>query len=226
MRISYLMYQRGLGTSLPGRLGFSDVSEGLSLSHGLSVGVREQRARHISVAWRDPLVLGVLAGAIAAALLWLGPPGADTAAHVYQLWLFQHHGLTPWDNYWYSGRWVFVTYSLLYYPLAALVGIKLLATLSVGVAAAAFARLISWRPATLTFALVWGAYTISGAYPFLLGIAFALLALGTRRIWLFAALAALTWAASPLALLLLAVIVVGTRRGRESVTTLFLIAVQ
>jgi hypothetical protein len=186
----------------------------------------ERRATHLSLAWRTPIALGALAGAIAAALLWLGPPGADTAAHVYQLWLFQHHGLTPWDNYWYGGRWVFVTYSLLYYPLAALLGIKVLAVLSAATASAAFARVVRWTPAAATFAVVWGAYTISGAYPFLLGSAFALLALHTRRVWLFGVLAVLAWAASPLAVLMLAVVVVGLRRRRESLITVALIAVQ
>jgi hypothetical protein len=202
------------------------VSEGLSLSRGLNGAVPDPRAKELSLVWRDSVALGVLAGAIAAALLWLGPPGADTAAHVYQLWLFRHHGLTPWDNYWYSGRWVFVTYSFLYYPLAAFVGIKVLAILSVATASAAFARLVRWTPATVTFALVWGAYTISGAYPFMLGAAFALLALLTRRVWLFAILAALTWAASPLAVLMLAVAVVGLRRRMESLLTLALMGLQ
>jgi hypothetical protein len=186
----------------------------------------EPRTTQLLHAWRVPLALGALSGAISAALLWLGPPGNDTAAHVYQLWLYQHHGLTPWDNYWYSGRWVFVTYSLLYYPLAAVVGIKLLAVISVATAAAAFARLVRWTPAAVTFAVVWGAYTISGAYPFMLGAALALLALLTRRVWLFALLAALTWAVSPLAVLMLAVAVVGMRRRKESLITLGLIALQ
>jgi hypothetical protein len=175
---------------------------------------------------RHPLAAAALAGTIATALLWLGPPGNDTAAHVYQLWLFRHHGLTPWDNYWYSGRWVFITYSWLYYPVAAFVGIKLLALASVAIAASAFARLVRWTPAALTFAAVWGAYTISGAYPFMLGVAFALLALLTRRVWLFALLAALTWAASPLALLLLGVAVVGARRRNASLLVLALAALQ
>jgi hypothetical protein len=175
---------------------------------------------------RHPLAAAALAGTIGAALLWLGPPGNDTAAHVYQLWLFRHHGLTPWDNYWYSGRWVFITYSWLYYPVAAFVGIKLLALVSVVVATGAFARLVRWTPAALTFAAVWGAYTISGAYPFMLGVAFALLALLTRRVWLFALLAALTWAASPLALLLLGVAVVGARRRNASLLVLGLAALQ
>ena len=65
--------------------------------------------------------------AIAAVLLWLGPPGADTAAHVYQRWLWIRHGFVSWDNNWYGGRFTFVTYSWLYYPLAAWVGIEPLA---------------------------------------------------------------------------------------------------
>jgi hypothetical protein len=183
-------------------------------------------AARLGAVLRSPFFAGALTAAIAALLLWLGPPGSDTAAHVYQLWLFRQHGLTPWDNYWYSGRWVFITYSLLYYPLAAVVGIKLLAFLSLAVASAAFARLVRWTPAGLTFAVVWGLYAVSGAYPFMLGMTFALLALLTRRIWLFALLAALAWAASPLALLILAVVVVGARRREASAIALAIAAAQ
>jgi hypothetical protein len=185
-----------------------------------------RRTAPLSLAWGEAAALGTLAGAIGAALLWLGPPGADTAAHVYQLHLFRTEGFVTWDNYWYSGRHVFITYSWLYYPLAALVGIKLLAALSLAVATAAFARLVEWRPATVTFALVWGLYALSGAYPFMLGVAFALCALLARRWWMFALLATLAWAASPLALLLLAVVVVGARRWRAAAYALALIAFQ
>src|SRR4051812_14083424 len=94
-----------------------------------------RRTVPLSLAWREPLVLAAVAGAIGAAILWLGPPGADTAAHVYQLHLFRTQGFVTWDNYWYSGRHVFITYSWLYYPLASIVGIKLLATLSLAAAA-------------------------------------------------------------------------------------------
>ena len=156
----------------------------------------------------------VLTGVVAAALLWLGPPGSDTAAHVYQLWFFKEHGFALWDNYWYSGRYVFVTYSWLYYPLASVLGIKLLAVLSLATAAGAFAQRVAYRPATLAFAVVWGAFALSGAYPFMLGVALALVALNTRR--LFPLFAALTWAASPLALLLLGAVVVGLRRWRAA----------
>jgi hypothetical protein len=165
-----------------------------------------------------------VAGTIAAVLLWLGPPGSDTAAHVYQLWFFKQHGFALWDNYWYSGRYVFVTYSWLYYPLAALLGIKLLAALSLATAAGAFARLVAYRPAVLAFAVVWGAFALSGAYAFMLGVAFALIALNTRR--LFPLLAVLAWAASPLALLLLGVVVVGLRRWRALAAVVPLVLLQ
>ena len=41
------------------------------------------------------------------------------------------HGFTLWDNFWYAGRYAFVGYSVLYYPLAALLGIRLLAVLTI-----------------------------------------------------------------------------------------------
>ncbi|MEA2386245.1 MAG: hypothetical protein QOJ22_419, partial [Thermoleophilaceae bacterium] len=54
----------------------------------------------------------------------------------------------------------------------------------------------------------------------------ALVALAWRRSWVFAPFAALTWAASPLALVLLAVVVVGARRWRASAWVLALVAFQ
>jgi uncharacterized metal-binding protein len=165
-----------------------------------------------------------VAAAIAAGWLWLGPPGADIAAHVYQRWFFVHHGFALWDNYWYSGRYVFATYSWLTYPLAALLGVKLLFVLAIAVAAAAFAVLVDYPPAAWAFAVVWGCFALSGALPFAVGVAFALVALNTRR--LYALFAALTWAASPVALLLLFVVVVGLRRWRAALLTLPLIALQ
>src|SRR5262249_854102 len=149
--------------------------------------------------------------------------------HVYQRDLYRTEGFVTWDNYWYSGRHVFVTYSWLYYPLALHVGIRVLAALSLAVATAAFALLVDWTPAVLTFAVVWGLYALSGAYPFMLGGAFALVALlALLRGWcgLFAPLAVLAGGASPLALLLLAVVVVGLRRWRAAAFCLALVAFQ
>src|ERR1700756_2881034 len=98
---------------------------------------------------RHPLVSEALlsacaAASIAAALAWLGPPGTDLAAHAYQRTLFLEHGFTLWNNFWYAGRYSFVTYSIVYYPLAALLGIRLLAISSVSAASWAFA-VVLWR---------------------------------------------------------------------------------
>src|SRR5207248_1974764 len=142
----------------------------------------------------------------------------DLAAHQDQPTLFLEHGFTLWNNFLYAGRYSFVTYSVFYYPLAAVLGIKLLAVASVALAASAFAVLVwrEWGPATRwssrTFAVVWAGIVLSAAFPFALGMALALLALGALQAharWRFAALAALTLAASPVAFLLLAIVLAG-----------------
>ncbi len=93
---------------------------------------------------REALLSAAAAGAVAAILAWLGPPGTDFAAHAYQRTLFLEHGFTLWNNFWYAGRYSFVTYSLIYYPLAALLGIRLLAVATIALAALAFA-VVLWR---------------------------------------------------------------------------------
>ena len=167
---------------------------------------------------REALLSAAAAATLATLLVWLGPPGADLAEHAYQRTLFLHHGFALWNNFWYAGRYSFVTYSLLYYPLAALLGIRLLAVATVSTAALAFAVVVwrQWGPAvrwsSRTFAVVWAGIVLSAAFPFALGAALALLAmwaLQARRLWRFAFLAALTLAASPLAFLLLALLLAG-----------------
>src|SRR5436189_1776141 len=161
---------------------------------------------------------------IAAILAWLGPPGSDLAAHAYQRTLFLEHGFTLWNNYWYAGRYSFVSYSVLYYPLAALLGIRLLAMATIALAALAFAVVLwrEWGPtarwSSRTFAVVWAGIVLSAAFPFALGMALALLAIwalqaGAR--WRFALLALLTLAASAVAFLLLAVGLAGVAPARH-----------
>jgi hypothetical protein len=154
----------------------------------------------------------LVAAAVAAVLAWGSAPGTDFAAHAYQRALFLHQGFVLWDNFWYAGRYSFVTYSLLYYPLAALLGIRLLAVLTVALAALAFALVLGreWgttaRWAGRAFAVVWAGLVVSAAYPFALGAAaafVALLAAQAGRRWRFVAAAAVTVAASPLAFLFL-----------------------
>jgi hypothetical protein len=174
---------------------------------------------------REAVLSAAAAAGIAAVLAWLGPPGTDLAAHAYQRTLFLEHGFVLWNNFWYAGRYSFVTYSLLYYPLAALFGIRLLAVATIALAALAFA-VVLWRQwgattrwSSRSFAVVWAGIVLSAAFPFALGIALALLAIwalqaGAR--WRFAALAALTLAASPLAFLLLVIVLAGVALSQRA----------
>ncbi len=174
---------------------------------------------------REAALCAATAAFLTALLVWLGPPGADFAAHAYQRTAFLQHGFALWNNFWYAGRYSFITYSLIYYPLAAVLGIKLLAVMSVAIAAFAFAAVLDreWgttaRWSSVTFAVVWSGIVFSAAFPFILGVALALLALlalQSGRRGSFAVLAALTLAASPLAFLLLTVVLAGVGLARWS----------
>lgn len=173
---------------------------------------------------REAVLSAAAAASVAALLAWLGPPGTDFAAHAYQRTLFLEHGFTLWNNFWYAGRYSFVTYSVLYYPLAAFLGIRLLAVATIALAALAFAVVLwrEWGPTTRwssrTFAVVWAGIVLSAAFPFALGMAFALLSLWALQLgkrWRFAALASFTLAASPVAFLLLVVVLAGVGLARH-----------
>jgi hypothetical protein len=110
-------------------------------------------------AWTITAVLGV--GALIAA-----PPTADLAAATYRSDLFGRVGFTVWDNGWYAGHHL-PAYSLLAPALGWLIGPRLVAVLSLTIAAALFAALIGDRfPARAT--------RIAAAW-FALGAAIALL---------------------------------------------------
>ena len=64
-------------------------------------------------------------------------PRTSSSSHVYL-----QHGFALWTNYWYAGRYTFVGYSLIYYPLAALAGIRLLAVISAAASTAAFTLVV------------------------------------------------------------------------------------
>jgi hypothetical protein len=174
---------------------------------------------------REALAAGGAAAALSAVLLWMVPPGSDFAAHVYQRALFIQHGFELWNNFWYAGRYSFVTYSLLYYPLAALVGIRVLAVITIAAATLAFAVIVmrQWgaeaRWSIRSFAVVWAGIVVTAAFPFMLGAALALLAMWALqggRLWRFFLFAVLTLAASPLAFLLLALVLLGIAVGRRT----------
>jgi hypothetical protein len=173
---------------------------------------------------REAALCAGLATVAAALFVWLAPPGGDLAAHEYQRSLFLAQGFTLWDNFWYAGRYAFIGYSVLYYPLAALLGIRLLALLTVALAAGAFALLLDreWgragRWAGRSFAVLWPGVILAGEFPFALGITLALLsllALQAQRRWTGAALVLLALAASPVAFVLLAVVLAGIVAARR-----------
>ena len=166
-----------------------------------------------------------VAGSVSALLVWIAPPGADLAAHVYQRTLFLQHGLTFWNNFWYAGRYSFVTYSVLYYPLAALLGINALAISTIAAASFAFSTIAlrQWGSAALwssrAFSVVWGGVVLLAMFPFALGAAFALLALWAvqaRRLRRMAVLSLLSLAASPVAFVLLVVVLAAIAVGRRA----------
>jgi hypothetical protein len=174
---------------------------------------------------REATVAAALAAALAAILLWVVPPGVDWAAHSYQRSFLLEHGFAVWNNFWYAGRTTFITYSLLYYPLAALLGIRVLALLSVATAAFAFSAVMyrQWGPqsrlSSRTFAVLWAGIVAAAAFPFALGVSLALLALWSvqagRRV-LFVVCAVLTLAASPLGFAFLAVVLGGVALARRT----------
>ena len=174
---------------------------------------------------REALLSTAIAASLAAFLLWATPPGIDWAAHAYQRTFLLQHGFQIWNNFWYAGRYSFVTYSLIYYPLAALLGIKVLALASVASAAMAFSIVVfrQWgtvsKLSSRSFAVVWVGIIGSAAFPFALAVSFALLsiwALQQKRRGQFALGAILTLAASPLAFLLLVIALAGAALSRRT----------
>lgn len=174
---------------------------------------------------REAALSTALAASLSALLLWAMPPGVDWAAHAYQRAFLVEHGFAIWNNFWYAGRYSFVTYSLIYYPLAALLGIRVLAVASIAAAALGFSLVVlrQWGPAaklsSRSFAVLWVGIVGSAAFPFALAMAFALLALQALqagRRGRFALGALLTLAASPLGFLLLAVAGAGALLSRRS----------
>jgi hypothetical protein len=163
------------------------------------------------------LPIAPLAGLPVAAVLlalWLivDPRTPDLAAQVYREGLFHHLGFAVWDEHWYAGHDL-PGYSLLFPPLASLLGLRLTAALSVLVSAALFERLAltvygppaRWSAAWFAAAAVGDIWI--GRLTFALGVSFALaavFALLHKRSFTAGLLAALCAAASPVAGVLLA----------------------
>ena len=167
----------------------------------------------------------LLTAAIAVVWLVVEPHTVDMAAHTYRADLFGAEGLTLWNGNWYAGHHT-PAYSLLFPPLAWLIGPWLAGALSVVAAALVFEPLARrhWgdrgRFAAWWFAAGVGGLLFTGRLPYALGVAIglgALLALQRGRPRLAVALAVATSLASPIAGAFLALAGVAgalARRGR------------
>ena len=158
-----------------------------------------------------------LAAGLLAAWLIVDPRTPDLAAAVYRLGLFRQLGFAVWDEHWYAGHHL-PGYSLLFPPLASLLGLRLTCLLAVLASVVCFERLARraygsaarWGAAWFAVAAVADVWI--GRVAFALGTAFALAAMlaftsgrATRgRTLLAGALAAACAAASPVAGVLLA----------------------
>lgn len=135
-------------------------------------------------------------------LVW-SPPVGDLAAQVFRTELFQRAGLAIWNGSWYGGHYT-LTYSLLFPPLAALLGPQVVGMLAVIASSYFFDRLVRdrWgveaRWATLWFAAGVVTLLADGQLTFALGVAFGLAALRCLQLDR-TGLTLLTAAACPLA---------------------------
>ena len=148
------------------------------------------------------------------ALLWLlfGPPTPDLAAQVYRAGLFEEHGFTLFNAQWFAGHHT-PGYSLIFPPLAALIGPRVVGAAAAVLSAILFAKLAHdhfgdrARIGAIWFAAATATDLFIGRLTFALGVTFALAALlawQRRRMGIAAALAVVTTAASPVAGLFLA----------------------
>ena len=123
-----------------------------------------------------------LSSALTVILLIWDPQVRDLAAQAFRVELFEREGFAIWNGSWYEGHYT-LTYSVLFPPLAALLGPQLVGALSVVASAYLFDRLVRdhWgeraRWATLWFGAGAASMLATGRVTFSLGVAFGLAAL-------------------------------------------------
>src|SRR5690348_8441157 len=78
--------------------------------------------------WAHPLAPAAAAALAGLLYLWWAPATADMAAQDFRTWLWRHDGFTVWNAQWYGGHHV-PGYSLLFPPVAALIGPRLVGVL-------------------------------------------------------------------------------------------------
>jgi hypothetical protein len=151
------------------------------------------------------------AALVAAVWLVLRPHTVDMAAHTFRADLFGREGFTIWNGLWYGGHHT-PAYSVLFPPLAWLVGPWIAGAISTVATAALFEPLAHgrWgdraRWGAIWFGFGTGALLFTGRLPFAMGVAFglaALLGLQRGRMWIAISAAILSGLASPVAALFL-----------------------
>lgn len=126
-----------------------------------------------------------LAAVLAAIYLVVDPPSADLAAQTYRTDLFERSGFVVFDVGWYGGHHN-PAYSILFPPLAALLGPRLVGAIAAVVTAWAFERIVEGRGprattaarvASLWFATATMVSLVTGRLTFALGLALGMLAM-------------------------------------------------
>jgi hypothetical protein len=171
------------------------------------------------------------AACLVAAWLIVDPRTPDLAAQAYRVGLFRQIGFAVWDERWYAGHHL-PGYSLLFGPLGALLGLRLLGALSVLASTLLFERLVhraygeaaSWAAGLFALAAVGDVW--AGRLTFALGVTFALAAAlaYARSRPLAAGLAAACAAASPVAAVLLGLAALTLALWVRSPRALFVLA--
>jgi len=148
-----------------------------------------------------------VAAGLAAAYVAIAPASADLAAQIYRAGIFDQRGFAIWDGQWYGGHHL-AGYSVLFPPLAGLLGARVVAGLSAVVAALLFERLVRAhfgeraRWGALWFGAATAVNLLTGRLTFALGVSVglgALLAAQRGRRFAAGALATLTALCSPVA---------------------------
>jgi hypothetical protein len=159
----------------------------------------------------------LVAAALGGLYLIVEPSSADHAAQVFRSGLFEAEGMSAWNNFWFGGHHL-PGYSLLFPPLASLIGPRLVGFVATVVASLLFAAIAHRRWGDrAALGVVWFAAGASislytGRLTFALGVPIALAAVfAAQRGWRVVAVgfAALCPLASPVAGLFLACGAVG-----------------
>jgi hypothetical protein len=201
------------------------------VAHRTPVDLPTERGRAAPVSGEQAWLL-LLTAALIGVWLAVDPRTPDLAAQVYRVGLFDRVGFAVWDTHWYAGHGV-LGYSLIYPPLASLLGMRVLGALCVlassmlfwRLARAAYGEAARWGAAWFALAALGDVWI--GRLTFALGVSLALAAgvALTHRRWLWAGvLAALCAAASPVAGALLGLAALTVALERRSPRALLALA--